>query len=78
MQKPDHKLTAVQAELPVIPTPVWKHVLWAIVAIVFLWCLAQIPNTIIVFSVAWLIAYLLNPVVDVLQGKRIGPIRQCS
>jgi predicted PurR-regulated permease PerM len=59
-------------------TPVWKHVLWAVVAVVFLWALAQIPNTIIVFSLAWLIAYLLNPAVDALQGKKIGPIKHCS
>lgn len=59
-------------------TPVWKHLLWAAVAILFIWCLAQIPNTIIVFSVAWLIAYLLNPAVDALQGKKIGPIAHCS
>lgn len=59
-------------------TPIWKHVLWAAVAVFFLWCLAQIPNTIIVFSLAWLIAYLLNPLIDYLQGKKIGPIKKCS
>lgn len=63
---------------PSIPTPVWKHILWAAVALLFLWCLAQIPNTIIVFSMAWLIAYLLNPAVDKLQGHRIGPVKECS
>lgn len=52
-------------------TPLWKHILWAVVAVLFLWALAQIPNTIIVFSMAWLIAYLLNPAVDALQA-RIG------
>lgn len=60
------------------PTPVWKHILWAVVAVVFFWALAQIPNTIIVFSMAWLISYLLNPVIDTLQGKRLGPIKKCS
>ena len=60
------------------PTPVWKHILWAVVAVVFFWALAQIPNTIIVFSMAWLISYLLNPVIDTLQGRRLGPIKKCS
>jgi predicted PurR-regulated permease PerM len=59
-------------------TPIWKHILWAVVAVLFLWALAQIPNTIIVFSLAWLISYLLNPVIDALQGRRIGPIKKCS
>lgn len=60
------------------PTPVWKHILWGAVAVLFIWSLAQIPNTIIVFSLAWLISYLLNPAVNYLQGRKLGPIRECS
>lgn len=71
-------VTNTPTEVVSAATPVWKHLLWAAVAIFFIWCLAQIPNTIIVFSVAWLIAYLLNPAVDALQGKKIGPIAHCS
>ena len=68
----------VDVEVKNRTTPVWKHVLWAVVAVLFVWALAQIPNTIIVFSLAWLIAYLLNPVIDALQGRRIGPVKHCS
>lgn len=60
------------------PTPVWKHILWGVVALVFLWSLAQIPNTIIVFSLAWLISYLLNPAIDAIEGKKLGPLKRCS
>lgn len=58
--------------------PIWKHILWGAVAIGFLWALSKIPSTLIVFSLAWLIAYLLNPAVDALCGKRIGPIKACT
>ena len=63
---------------PVIQAPIWKHLLWLGVALVALWALSKIPSTLIVFSLAWLIAYLLNPVVDALSGKKIGPIKACS
>lgn len=62
----------------VTQAPVWKHLLWAIVAILGIWALSKIPSTMIVFSMAWLIAYLLNPAVDALAGKRLGPIKKCS
>ncbi len=58
--------------------PIWKHLLWGAVALAFLWALSKIPSTLIVFSLAWLIAYLLNPAVDGLCGKRIGPIKACT
>lgn len=67
-----------EVEIRTTPTPVWKHLLWAGVAVLFLWALSKIPNTIIVFSMAWLISYLLNPAIDALQGKRLGPIKKCS
>ncbi|MFA7483661.1 MAG: AI-2E family transporter [Vulcanimicrobiota bacterium] len=76
MMKQTENLIGVK--INALPTPVWKHLLWAVVAVLFLWALAQIPNTLIVFSLAWLIAYLLNPVVDTLQGKKLGPIKKCS
>lgn len=63
---------------PVVETPVWKHLLWGAVAIAGLWALSQIPSTLIVFSMAWLIAYLLNPAVDALAGRRLGPIKECT
>jgi predicted PurR-regulated permease PerM len=63
---------------PMVPTPLWKHALWLAVAVVGLWALSKIPSTLIVFSLAWLIAYLLNPVVDRLTGRRLGPIASCS
>ena len=80
MKSSKNVIVAGEADVEVrtAPTPVWKHILWAVVAVVFFWALAQIPNTIIVFSMAWLIAYLLNPVIDTLQGKRLGPIKKCS
>lgn len=59
-------------------TPVWKHILWAVVIFGFLYALSQIPNTLIVFSMAWLIAYLLNPAIDAIQGRKLGPITKCS
>lgn len=59
-------------------TPVWKHLLWAGVGIMGIWALTQIPSTMIVFSLAWLMAYLLNPAVDALVARRLGPIRSCS
>ena len=61
-----------------IQTPIWKHILWAAVALGGLWCLSQIPNTLVVFSMAWLISYLLNPMIDAIQGRRLGPIQSCS
>jgi predicted PurR-regulated permease PerM len=60
------------------PAPIWKHLLWGLVALAALWALSKIPSTLIVFSLAWLIAYLLNPVVDALSGRRLGPIKACS
>lgn len=63
---------------PVLQTPIWKHLLWAGVAIATLWALSKIPSTLIVFSMAWLIAYLLNPAVDYLAGRRLGPIKECT
>jgi predicted PurR-regulated permease PerM len=77
-QEPPQHLDTIKTEISLSQTPVWKHILWAIVAVFFLWCMAQIPNTLIVFSVGWLISYLLNPIVDALQGRRIGPIKKCS
>ncbi len=59
-------------------TPIYKHILWAVVAIGFVWAASKITSTLIVFSVAWLIAYLLNPAVAAMEGKRIGPIANCS
>lgn len=67
-----------EVEVKMVQTPIWKHILWAVVTVFFLWALAQIPNTLIVFGLAWLFSYLLNPVVDALQGKKIGPIKHCS
>ena len=67
----------VQAK-PLMATPVWKHLLWGAVAVAALWALSQIPSTLIVFSMAWLIAYLLNPAVDALAGRRLGPIKGCT
>lgn len=58
--------------------PLWKHALWAVVAIAGIWALSKIPSTLIVFCLAWLIAYLLNPVVDRLSSERLGPINSCS
>ena len=67
------------AEINIVaPTPVWKHVLWAAVALGFLWAAAQIPNTLIVFSMAWLISYLLNPAIDKIQGQKLGPVKAVS
>ncbi len=63
---------------PSLQAPIWKHLLWAAVAVVGIWALSKIPSTLIVFSMAWLIAYLLNPAVDRLAGQRIGPIKACS
>lgn len=58
--------------------PLWKHALWAVVAVAGIWALSKIPSTLIVFCLAWLIAYLLNPVVDRLCSERLGPIKSCS
>lgn len=63
---------------PSLQAPIWKHLLWAAVAVAGLWALSKIPSTLIVFSMAWLIAYLLNPAVDRLTGERLGPIKACS
>lgn len=63
---------------PVVQAPIWKHLLWGAVALVGLWALSKIPSTLIVFSMAWLIAYLLNPAVDYLSGKKVGPIKALS
>jgi predicted PurR-regulated permease PerM len=63
---------------PVMNAPIWKHLLWGVVALVGFWALSKIPSTLIVFSLAWLIAYLLNPAVDALCGRQIGPLKACS
>ncbi len=60
------------------PTPIWKHILWAAIAILLLYSIAQIPTTLKIFVMAWLIAYLLNPAVEALEGQRLGPIKKCS
>ncbi len=44
--------------------------LWAPVILVVMWLLLHIRGTMLVFALAWLIAYLLNPVVAFLDGKR--------
>ena len=63
---------------PPVGAPIWKHLLWAVVAVATVWALSKIPSTLIVFSMAWLIAYLLNPAVDRLTGERLGPIKAAT
>ncbi len=63
---------------PKLQVPIWRHLLWAVVVITAIWALSKIPSTLIVFSLAWLIAYLLNPAVDKLTGERLGPIKSCG
>lgn len=77
MSQPGEEATQVTVK-PIVQAPIWKHLLWLGVAVVGLWALSKIPSTLIVFSLAWLIAYLLNPVVGALTGRRIGPIKNCS
>lgn len=42
------------------------------------WFLSQIQFTLTVFGLAWLIAYLMNPLIELLEGRRLGPVAQCS
>lgn len=59
--------------------PGWlRNILWLVVLAGGLWFAANIQNTIIVSVSAWLIAYLLNPAVEVLEGQKLGPIKKCS
>ncbi|MGE0493969.1 MAG: AI-2E family transporter [Vulcanimicrobiota bacterium] len=54
----------------------WRTVLWLVVLLVGFMLLAHITNTLLVFGLAWLIAYLLNPVVDLLEGQKLGPVKE--
>lgn len=56
----------------------WRGALWLLVLAGAAWFLLNIESTIIAFGVAWLIAYLLNPIVETLEGRRLGPLQQCS
>ena len=67
-----------EASLGTVQPSLWKHILWAFVALAALWALSKIPNTLIVFSTAWLISFLLNPAIDALEGRKLGPIKKCS
>ena len=61
------------------PVAGWlRSLLWLLVLAGGFWFLASIKATIVVFVAAWLISYLLNPAVDALQGRKIGPIQSCT
>lgn len=51
--------------------------LWLSVLAAAVWFLTQIQVTLTIFGLAWLIAYLTRPVVRLLEGRRLGPIRRC-
>jgi predicted PurR-regulated permease PerM len=42
------------------------------------WFLTRIQFTLTIFGLAWLIAYLMNPVVERLEGKKLWHIERCS
>lgn len=54
-----------------------RAALWIAAIAVGIWFLSRVEFTLTVFLLAWLIAYMLNPLIARLQGRRIGPIRRC-
>jgi predicted PurR-regulated permease PerM len=69
---------------PAAPTPRWwdaavlvRAGLWLAALALGLWFLTRIEFTLTVFCLAWLIAYLMNPLVSRLQGGRLGPVKHC-
>jgi len=49
--------------------------LWLAVAGLAAWFLSKIRFTLVVFGMAWMIAYLMNGMVVAMEGRRLGPIR---
>jgi predicted PurR-regulated permease PerM len=69
----------VQIAVPhtVDPAGMLRSALWIGVVIAGLWFLTRIHFTLVVFGLAWLIAYLMNPVVEAMEHSRLGPIKHC-
>ena len=74
-----------QEALVVAPTSRWwdatvlvRAGLWLAGLAMGLWFLTRIEYTLTIFGLAWLIAYLMNPLVGRLEGHRLGPVRRCS
>ncbi|HXE72630.1 MAG TPA: AI-2E family transporter, partial [Candidatus Nitrosotenuis sp.] len=61
--------------------PIWLRitlwlVLWLLLIVGALWLIVHIKATLMIFAVAFLISYLLNPAVTAMEGRRLGPIRR--
>ncbi len=52
--------------------------LWLAVAALAAWFLSRIGFTLVVFGMAWLIAYLMNGVVVWMEGRKVGPIQSIT
>lgn len=56
----------------------WRSALWLLVLAGAAWLMLNIKSTLMVFAMAWLISFLLNPAVAALEGRKLGPIKSCS
>jgi predicted PurR-regulated permease PerM len=50
---------------------------WLLLLLLSVWFLSRLHFTLVIFGLAWLIAYLLNPVIAALEGRRLGPLAHC-
>ena len=55
----------------------FRSFLWVGVTAASLYFLDKIQETLLVFGLAWLIAYMLNPLVERMQYRRLGPVKRC-
>lgn len=52
--------------------------LWILVLAGLLWLLLHIQTTLVVFGLACLFSYLLNPFVSAIEGRRLGPVKKAG
>ena len=51
--------------------------LWLGILATAVWFLSKIHFTLVIFGLAWLIAYLMNPVVAAMEGRRLPAFGRC-
>ncbi|MEW6280326.1 MAG: AI-2E family transporter [Candidatus Eremiobacterota bacterium] len=56
----------------------WRGVLWLMVLAVGLYVVLRIRSTLTVFGLGFFFAYMLNPLVERLEGQKLGPIKKLS
>jgi predicted PurR-regulated permease PerM len=77
MANPKEHLTHITTRLGVSGAIV-RAVIWLAFIGLGLWFLTRIQFTLTIFGLAWLIAYLMNPLVEKMEGRKLWHIEKCS